>query len=276
MAGDDHKKYTEQARRGVRGEAYFESLMVEHAIPHRIARQNDLGVDFLCEWVYGDRPTGILFSAQVKSTTSDKVEPKLENEKKPNCLDKYRLDGAERIDDRTLDYWKSLGLPAFLFYVIDDQPNGSSQLDCYYKRYTPLLDGHPDSDDKCGARSFFRVNQGARFLAFADSTKEIGGFARDLVVDYVRLSYSKGYIIQLTPRQLGFWPFPKKRPLDAVQCFRTPLQWHRKKIEDTCAWAARILERLPVPTTSESEAATSFGNQNVPASRPKKKETATG
>jgi hypothetical protein len=47
MADDDYKKYTESTRRGIKGEAFFESLVVDHAIPHCIARQNDLGIDFL-------------------------------------------------------------------------------------------------------------------------------------------------------------------------------------------------------------------------------------
>jgi hypothetical protein len=75
MADDDYKKYTESARRGIKGEAFFESLVVDHAIPHRIARQNDLGIDFLCEWIYGDCPKGILFLAQVKTRPSDIVKP---------------------------------------------------------------------------------------------------------------------------------------------------------------------------------------------------------
>ena len=62
MTVSEYKKYTEILARGSKGEAFFESLIVDYAIPHRIARQNDLGVDFLCEWIHGDRPTGILFS----------------------------------------------------------------------------------------------------------------------------------------------------------------------------------------------------------------------
>jgi hypothetical protein len=38
MADDDWKRYTESARRGIKGEAFFESLVVDHAIPHRVAR----------------------------------------------------------------------------------------------------------------------------------------------------------------------------------------------------------------------------------------------
>jgi hypothetical protein len=43
VADDDDKKYRESLRRGIKGEACFESLVGDHAIPLRIAQQNDLG-----------------------------------------------------------------------------------------------------------------------------------------------------------------------------------------------------------------------------------------
>jgi len=125
-----------------------------------------------------------------------------------NGLGMYTLPRADKVDDRTINYWRGLGLPAFLFCVIENGSNGL--LHCYHKRYTPLLDGFPGPDDETGSKSFYLVNDGATFLAFADTQREIGGFARDLIIDYARLSYSKGHIVQLTPSQLGFWPFPNK------------------------------------------------------------------
>jgi hypothetical protein len=240
MTGGDYKKYTEAARRGIKGEAFFESLVVEHAIPHRIARQNDLGVDFLCEWIYRDRPTGILFLAQVKTTTRDLVKAEFVCQSNLNGLAKYALTGADKVDDRTLNYWKGLGLPAFLFCVIE---NGSS-LDCYHKRYTPLLDGVPGPDDAIGSKSFYLVSNGSRFLAFADPEKEIGGFARDLIIDYARLAYSKGHVVPLTPSQLGFWPFENKANPDVVRCFGELVGWHQNKIRETCEWTLNLLSRL--------------------------------
>jgi hypothetical protein len=44
VADDDDKKYRESLRLGIKGEAFFESLVGDHAIPHRIARQNHLGL----------------------------------------------------------------------------------------------------------------------------------------------------------------------------------------------------------------------------------------
>jgi hypothetical protein len=244
MADDAHMKYTETARRGIKGEAFFESLIVDHAIPHRIARQNDLGIDFLCEWIYGDRPSGILFLAQVKSTTSHVVEPEFVCRSPFNGLSTYTLKNAPKVDERTINYWKGLGLPAFLFIVIENGSCGASCLECYYKRYTPLLDGHVSSHDKIGTKSFYQVNNGATFLAFSEPEKEIGGFARDLIIDYARLSYSKGYIVQLTPKQLGFWPFSNKEKPDAVHYFDELVGWHRKKIKETCEWTTDLLNRI--------------------------------
>jgi hypothetical protein len=242
MVDGAYKQYTQQVRRGIKGEAYFESLIVGNAIPHRIARQNDLGVDFLCEWVCGDHPTGILFAAQIKSTTTKNVLPKFEGESRLNRLDTYTLSGAEKIDAPTLNYWKGLGLPAFLFMVIEDQ--STRRLACYYKRYTPLLDGHADDDARTRSRTFYQVNHEASFLAYADPQKEIGGFARDLIIDYARLSYSKGHVVQLTPSQLGFWPFPNKQAPDVVRYFGELIGWHQDKIRDTCSWTAKLLDQL--------------------------------
>jgi hypothetical protein len=243
MADNAYKRYTQEARRGIKGEAYFESLVVGHAIPHRIARQNDLGIDFLCEWVCGDHPTGILFSAQIKSRTSESVVPKFER-KGQNRLDTYTLSGAEKVDELTMNYWRGLGLPAFLFIVIEDQSTGASRLTCYYKRYTPLLDGHASKNDRIGTKTFYRVNDGASFLAYADPETEIGGFARDLIIDYARLSYSKGYVVQLTPSQLGFWPFPDRRHPDVVRYFGQLVGWHQTKIKGTCDWTRSLLREL--------------------------------
>ena len=195
--------------RNRKGEAFFESLIVDYAIPHRIARQNDLGVDFLCEWIHGDRPTGILFSAQVKTTTAELVQPAFVRQSELNGLDIDTLAGADKVDHRTINYWQGLGL-ARRSYLSSSKANQGAELACrrYYKRYTPPSStGFPNTEDKTGSRSFHLANNEATFRAFADSETQIGGFARDLIIDYARLSYSKGHIVQLTPRQLGFWPF---------------------------------------------------------------------
>lgn len=242
MSTHEYKHYTETTRRGIRGEAYFECLIVQNAIPHRIARHNDLGVDFLCEWVVGDQPTGILFAAQVKSTTTETVQSTHQEVSRLNGLNSYTLAGAQTIDERTLSYWKGLGLPAFLFVVVEDVI--SNRLSCYYKRYTPLLDGYADEDDKSPTTKFYLVNRESSFLAFADTEKGVGGFARDLVIDYARLSYSKGHIVQLTPKKLRFWPFPVQNDADTVKYFGELIERYQVTIKDTCEWTAEVLRQI--------------------------------
>lgn len=238
----DYKQYTETARRGIKGEAFFELLMVSNAIPHRIAGPNDVGIDFLCELVYGDRPRGILFSAQVKSTTIPTVQCSLEGKSGLNQLEQYTLHDAVKPDDATINYWKGLNLPAYLFYVVE---TAEGKMNCYYKRYTPMLDGHASDDDKVGTRQFYLVNEDSKFRAFADPEKETGGFVRDLVVDYARCAYSKGHVVNLTAGQLGFWPFEDKPQPDDPRVFRDPLKWNRGKIETTCKSSLDLLSRIP-------------------------------
>jgi hypothetical protein len=224
MTNNDYKKYTETAR---------------------------LGIDFLCEWIDGDRPTGILFSAQIK--TSNVVKPKPGIKSELNGLIEFTLEGADKAEEKTIKYWKGLGLPAYLFYVLINGSSDANQPECYHKRYTPLLDGHPSTDDENGTRLFYKVNKGQKFLAFADPKNEIGGFARDLIIDLVRLSYSKGQIPPLTRRQLGFWPFEKKDEQDTVIFFGEMVGWHREKIEATCNLTTHILSLLPAQKGSEGK-----------------------
>jgi hypothetical protein len=242
---NDFKKYAETARRGIKGEAFFESLIVDFAIPHRIARQNDLGVDFLCEWTHGDRPTGILFSAQIKSTTSQSVSCHRIGTSRLNCLEEFELRGADGIDDRTLSYWRGLGLPAYLFYVIESESDGSRTQTCYHKRYTPVLDGKGDASDRTGSHRFYKVSQGSQFHAFANNDRMLWGFARDLIIDYARLAYSKGYLVPLIPSELGFWPFPHRSAPEATKYFDELVGWHRDKIKAARDWATSVLSLLP-------------------------------
>lgn len=244
MTKPTHKQYYPTARRGIKGEAFFESIIVDHAIPHRIARQNDLGVDFLCEWTCGDRPTGILFSAQVKSTTITTMTPEPVGTSPLKHLDRYRLAGAAKVDERTIDYWKGLGFPAYLFVVVEDESVGEARLSCYYKRYTAMLDGHANDDDQDGSQAFFKANRGSSFCAYADVEREAGGFARDLVIDYARLSYFNGHVLRLTPAQLGFWPFVNEGNPESERIFGEIVGWNRDKIQATCEWTWKLLDQL--------------------------------
>jgi hypothetical protein len=73
----------------------------------------------------------------------------------------------------------------------------------------------------------------------------MSAFARDLIIDFARLSYSSGYIVRLKPSELGFWPFPKRDHPDHMQVFDELVGWHRKQIEETTNWSLELLRRLP-------------------------------
>ena len=128
------KKYTIQARRGIRGEAFFESLICNNSIPHHIVGSKDLGIDYLCEWVHNDKPTGVLFAVQVKTFSGITTKPKYVGiEEGYNYLEKYEIHNSHlNIDDKTLQYWQSFGLPVYLFVVVQSTAQGTEQLNCYY------------------------------------------------------------------------------------------------------------------------------------------------
>jgi hypothetical protein len=91
------------------------------------------------------------------------------------------------------------------------------------------------------ARLYKATTDAGAFRAFADPEKQLWGFARDLIVDYVRLWSSKGQIIHLVPRRLGFWPFPTHADADIPVYFPEVVRRDREKIKETIGWATRIL-----------------------------------
>jgi hypothetical protein len=147
MTDCDYKKYTAQAKAAVKGEAFFEALVSDYSVPHHIVGSKDIGIDYICEWVYGDRPTGTLYAVQVRTLSDRSVKPALTTA-------------------RTQD-----------------------------------------------EEDFYKVNEGTTFLAFSDPQSKRYGFARDLFIDTMRCSYSKGSISYLSPRTLGLEQFPEE---DAV------------------------------------------------------------
>jgi len=147
VTGDEYKKYTLQARRGIKGEAFFESLVCEYSIPHHVVGPKDVGIDYFCEWVHGDRPTGVLYAVQVKTFSEETAKPKFVRiEKKLNGLENYEIRNPNlRVDESTLRYWLGLGIPVYLFAVVQsvthDEHGEKERLDCYYKR---ALQRHPN------------------------------------------------------------------------------------------------------------------------------------
>ncbi len=209
MDSDAHKKVTIQAKRQIRGEAFFEALVSDYCLPHRIVSPKDVGIDYICEWVYGDRPTGILFAVQVKALSERTAKPRESREvNNLNALSQFRISNRHlAVDEKTLHYWKGLGMPTYLFAVV--QSTDGAVLDCYYKRFTTVLTTEAKQEDFY----FYKVNKGIAFLAFAQPKQRCGGFARDLFIDYMRWSYCKGTITYLNPRTIGLNQFPDE---DAV------------------------------------------------------------
>jgi hypothetical protein len=209
-----YKKYTAQAKSGIKGEAFFESMIAEYAIPHRVVGHADIGIDYFCEWVYGDRPAGVLFAVQVKtlSATTARLRGVPEAKKEGlNGLDEYRTRVSKtKIDERTLAYWKGLGIPTYLFLVVYSPSQRGEILACYYRRYTPVLHGTHTEDQL----HFYKVSCEHSFLAFVESSDRemrTHGFARDLFIDCMRWNYFNGMISYRNPRDLGLTQFPDEQ-----------------------------------------------------------------
>lgn len=208
---DNYKKYTIQAKRGIKGEAFFESLIADYSLPHQIVGSKDIGLDYICEWVYPNKPSGILFAVQIKTFSEKTAKPKLVDENdKFNGLDKFEIKNSnfKKIDEKILHYWKGLEIPIYLFALCIDKSETS--IDCYYKRFIDVLSQDTIDMSKIDYYSdFFKVNDGSKFRAFSDPAKRIKGFARDLFIDYMRWNYYRGSITYLDPRKIGLSEFPE-------------------------------------------------------------------
>lgn len=207
MEVDGYKKFTKQAKSGIKGEALFELLMTDYALPHRVIGSKDIGIDYFCEWVYGDKPSGILFIAQVKTFADKNIKfthiPREPLEKPHNQLEEYEIShDSLRIGIETINYWKGLGLPTYLFVMI--QRNEGEEINCFYRRYTPQLTAPPHYKESGEYhQGFYKVNKGNTLLAFNDPIKKDDGFARDLFIDHVRCCYAKGLLTYQEPEIMG-------------------------------------------------------------------------
>ena len=226
-----NKKYPIQAKRCIKGEAFFESIISEYAIPHHVVGAKDLGIDYFCEWVHLDNPTGVQFAVQVKTFSTSSGRPKFEgiNDGK-NSLETYKISNTNlKINAPTLWYWRALSIPVFLFAIAEDSKN--NQLIVYYKRYTPkLIKKSPNIPNiqKEYCNDFYKVSSNYKFLAFADNETNSHGFARDLFIDYMRCLYSKGSIAYLNPRALGLNQFP-----DSQNIFPDLFEDYKEEIGNT-------------------------------------------
>lgn len=208
MSSNSYKKYSIQAKRCIKGESFFESVISEFAIPHHIVGQKDIGIDYFCEWVFGDRPTGILFAVQIKTFYYKTAIPKLIENSSQNRLQEYTITNSNlKPNIETLHYWQGLGIPVFLFTVYEDD---SGKLHLFYKRYTPILTKKSiEFCDHDYSVKFYKATEDNNFLAFSNTDEKTHGFTRDLFIDHIRWNYFKGSIAYLNPRSIGLNQFPK-------------------------------------------------------------------
>ncbi len=237
------KKYSKEKEKGNRGESIFETVVGPFTIPHKIDGSKDIGVDYLCEWKNSDEPTGVIFAAQVKYYPAKKAV-RVDRDRHLNLLERYKIVPTISIGQQTQNYWKLLGLPCYLFVII---PRGDS-VDMFYKRYTPIVNGKASQPRS----PFYKANKRLTFLAFADTKKKIGGFARDLYIDQMRSNYNKGLIAYLNPRRLGLEQFPDK---DRDVYFRDIFKEYKINFEDTFEQLRSVLGADDEPQAIPSKAA---------------------
>jgi hypothetical protein len=246
-----YKKYTAQAKAAIKGEAFFESLVSDYSIPHHITGPTDIGIDYICEWVYGDKPSGILYAVQVK--TLSKKYAKLESlgiNSGFNELNKFNIRNRHLlIDEKTLEYWRGLGIPVYLFAVIySDAAGHGERLDCYYKRFVRVLTTSRGQEDEY----FYKVNDGTTFLAFADRESKRFGFVRDLFIDLMRCSYYKGSISYISPRTIGLNQFPEEGAIFG-ELFEEYRKNITKTIEQTRNYIEQIINGEAIPSAAPPE-----------------------
>lgn len=157
--------YSKRKMKGNIGEALAQYVLSKFCLVHKIDGSNDLGNDLICELIKDESPTNLLFYVQVKYTN-----------RKP------------RIRQETLEYWKGSPIPVYLFWIKDERPHTPfshedfASLEKYYKRYTPIL--HKP-----------RKHSGEKFKRYDELQ-----FKRDLIIDYSRTQFAKGYSPIVEPR----------------------------------------------------------------------------
>lgn len=184
-------KYSKAKQTGNKGVSIVESALSDYAIVHVIDESKDLGLDMICEWVYDEKPTHLLFGVQVK--TRSNFKPKLTRERsKLNKLKEYN--GKFYIKPSTIEYLKGFSFPIFLFVVTNEV-----NYKIYYKRYTSILHGLVDDSKE----PFYLVKTAnTDFKAYVKNSHTVG-FCRDLFFDHLRCEHSKGMLSGINPKDLG-------------------------------------------------------------------------
>jgi len=188
--------YLKSKQKGNKGEALVESVLSEHAIVHKIDGSKDVGIDMICEWVNGEKPTQLMFGIQVK-TLNIKLELK-RKKSRLNFLEEYK--GSVAIKQTTLDYWKGFDFPVFIFLVDLKTSN------IYYKRYTSIV----HCLIKHTEEPFYLVTKDNKFQAYIEGEKHTWGFCRDLFFDHLRCQHNKGMLSGIDPNDLGLRGWSKE------------------------------------------------------------------
>lgn len=224
-----NKKYTIHAKNCIKGEAFFELIISDYAIPNKMFLPKDLGNDFICEWVYKDNPTGLLFISQIKTITITESKIKEGSICQYNKLKEFKISHPNlMVDDKTINYWKGFGIPTYLFAIVIKQ--NKSEYECYYKRFTPILTKNKNQKDE----PFYKVYENNIFLAYKENYR--WGFCRDLFIDHVRCIYSRGATSIINPTSLGLQQYPNENFY-----FNDLLEEYSMEIRDTYNMLHKIL-----------------------------------
>ncbi|MBI5356656.1 DUF4365 domain-containing protein [Candidatus Collierbacteria bacterium] len=157
--------YPKRKMKGNIGEALAQYVLSKFCLVHKIDGSNDIGNDLICELIRDESPTNLLFYVQVKYSNKN---PQIRKE--------------------TLEYWKDSPVPVYLFWIKDKNPtpiyssDNFSELEKYYKRYTPILHNP-------------QKHSSEKFKLYEELQ-----FKRDLIIDYSRTQFFKGYAPIIEPR----------------------------------------------------------------------------
>lgn len=164
MPNSNFPTYTSAKHKGNIGEAIAQYFLSKFSLVHKIDGSNDLGNDFICELIKDQAPTNLLFYIQVKFT---KTKP--------------------RISKTTEQYWKSSPIPVYIIWIKEK-----------------VLSLPPDPENLIGKIKYIRMTPKLHNPLKHREEKykpynEIN-FKRDLVVDYTRAQYVKGFTPIIEPR----------------------------------------------------------------------------
>jgi hypothetical protein len=202
-------KVLDSFRIGNRGEAFLEFIMSKHCLMHKIAGYKDTGIDYICEWLFDNSPTRILFGIQIKTSDITDVElSPLGRNVGYNGLEQFKFAKTAPswiIKRETINYWFGFDIPLYLFFVL----RSNSSFNCYYQRLTPIL--HKKDKEKATEEiqnyknnELYKANDDrSEFRAIIDRRGKDGGFARDLFFDSVRCSYYAGSLRYRDSHEFG-------------------------------------------------------------------------